>query len=82
MREDTIYRMYFSFSQAEMRNGLKSVGTICYRAYGSYCSVFQCRKLDKIYFTGISIPVQIFAFPRASGSITYSRVGFQSHAKN
>ena len=51
-------RVYFNFSQAEMYNGLKSVGTIRYRAYGSCGSGF-----------------------RSIGSITYSRVGFQSHAK-
>ena len=33
--------MYFNFSQAEMCNGLKSVGTICYRADGSRSFVFQ-----------------------------------------
>ena len=41
----------------------------------------QSRRLGKISFTGLSMPVQIFVFPRAIGSITYSRVGFQSHAK-
>ena len=34
-------RVYFNFSQAEMYNGLKSVGTIRYRAYGSCGSGFQ-----------------------------------------
>ena len=33
--------MHFNFSQAEMCNGLKSVETICYRAYGSCSSAFQ-----------------------------------------
>ena len=53
-----ITRMHFNFSQAEMCNGLKSVGTICYRAYGSYSSAFQSHRPDHIFPRGISIPCE------------------------
>ena len=46
--------VHFRFSQAEMCNGLKSVGTICYRADGSRSSAFQSR-LGHIFLRGISI---------------------------
>ena len=51
-------RVYFNFSQAEMYNGLKSVGTIRYRAYGSCGSGFQSHRLDYIFPRGISIPCE------------------------
>jgi hypothetical protein len=44
---------HFRFSQAAMCNGLKSVGTICYRAYGSRSPAFH--RLDHIFLRGISI---------------------------
>jgi hypothetical protein len=44
--------------QAETCNGLKSVGTICYRAYGSCSSTFQNRRLDHIFSRAISIPCE------------------------
>jgi hypothetical protein len=47
------WRAHFRFSQAAMCNGLKSVGTICYRAYGSRSPAFH--RLDHIFLRGISI---------------------------
>ena len=52
------YWAYFNFSQAEIRNGLKSVETICYRAYDSCSSTFQSHRLDHIFSRGISIPCE------------------------
>ena len=50
--------VHFNFSQAEMCNGLKSVGTICYRAYGSGTRSYQSHRLDHIFPRGISIPCE------------------------
>jgi hypothetical protein len=47
-----------------MRNGLKSVGTIYYRADGSCSSVFQNHRLDHIFLCGISIPPEKLKYAR------------------
>jgi hypothetical protein len=49
---------YFKFSQVETYNGLKSVGTMCYRADGSCRSTFQNRRPDHIFPREISIPCE------------------------
>jgi hypothetical protein len=57
-------RFLYEKSMYNFRMGLKSVGTICYRADGFCRSRFQSRRLDHIFLRGISIPCENLKCPQ------------------